>query len=145
MAVSAHVRRGECGHVTQYLLHTALIVRDYDEAIAWFTTVLGFELIDDTPQPGKRWVVVAPPGAREGSLLLARASTDEQRSAIGKQGAGRVMFFLHTDDFARDHDAMRARGVQFVEAPRDESYGTVVVFVDLYGNRWDLVQLRAAS
>ncbi len=127
--------------MSQHLLHVALIVREYDEAIAWFTSVLGFQLIEDTPQPGKRWVVVAPPGSAQGSLLLARASNDEQRNAIGRQGAGRVMFFLHTDDFVRDYDAMRARGVQFVEAPRHESYGTVVVFVDLYGNRWDLVQL----
>ena len=128
--------------MSQHLLHVALIVREYDEAIAWFTTVLGFRLVDDVAQPGKRWVVVAPPGSTEGSLLLARASSDEQRAAIGRQGAGRVMFFLHTDDFARDYDAMQARGVHFVEAPRHETYGTVAVFVDLYGNRWDLVQLR---
>lgn len=131
--------------MTQYLLHTALIVRDYDEAIAWFTAVLGFTLLEDTAQPGKRWVVVAPPGAREGSLLLARAANDEQRAIIGRQGAGRVMFFLHTENFAHDFTAMRLRGVQFVEAPREEPYGTVVVFVDLYGNRWDLVQRRGAS
>ena len=130
--------------MTQHLRHTALIVRDYDEAIAWFTTVLGFQLIEDTPQPGKRWVVVAPPGAREGSLLLARASNDEQRAAIGKQGAGRVWLFLATDDFGRDYAAMCERGVRFVEAPRHEAYGTVVVFEDLCGNRWDLFQ-RAAG
>ena len=145
MAASVLGPRGEQAQVTQYLLHTALIVRDYDEAIAWFTTVLGFDLIDDTPQPGKRWGVLAPPGAKEGSLLLARAANDEQRAAIGRQGAGRVMFFLHTDDFARDYEAMLARGVVFVEAPRDESYGRVVVFTDLYGNRWDLVQLHART
>ena len=130
--------------MSQHLLHVALIVREYDEAIAWFTTVLGFQLIEDTPQPGKRWVVVAPPGSTEGSLLLARAATDEQRAAIGKQGAGRVWLFLATDDFERDYSAMRERGVHFVEAPRQEAYGTVVVFEDLYGNRWDLFQ-RAAG
>ena len=129
--------------MSQHLQHVALLVREYDEAIEYFTTVLGFELRGDTPlTPEKRWVLVAPPGAAEASLLLARAATDEQRAFVGKQGGGRVWLFLHTDDFARDHAAMQARGVHFTEAPRDELYGTVVVFEDLYGNRWDLVQMK---
>ena len=128
--------------MSQHLQHVALLVREYDEAIEYFTTVLGFELRGDTQlTPEKRWVVVAPPGAGEESLLLARAATDDQRVFIGKQGGGRVWLFLHTDDFARDFAAMAARGVQFVEAPRDEPYGTVAVFEDFYGNRWDLVQM----
>jgi catechol 2,3-dioxygenase-like lactoylglutathione lyase family enzyme len=130
--------------MTQYLLHSALLVREYDEAIDYFTRVLGFTLIDDTPQsPTKRWVVVAPPGAREASLLLARAATDAQREFVGKQGGGRVYLFLHTDDFWTDFAAMKSRGVNFVEQPRQEDYGTVVVFEDLYANRWDLVQLHS--
>ena len=129
--------------MSQHLQHVALLVREYDEAIEYFTTVLGFELRGDTQlTPEKRWVVVAPPGAGEASLLLARAATDDQRAFIGKQGGGRVWLFLHTDDFARDFAAMAARGVQFVEAPRDEPYGAVAVFEDLYGNRWDLVQMK---
>lgn len=132
--------------MSQHLQHVALLVREYDEAIAWFTTVLGFELRGDTQlTPEKRWVVIAPPGAAEASLLLARAATHEQRAFIGKQGGGRVWMFLHTDDFARDYAAMKLRGVRFVEAPRDEPYGTVVVFEDLYGNRWDLVQMKAGG
>ncbi len=118
----------------------ALVVRNYDEAIDWYTRVLGFELREDTPLGAdKRWVRVAPPGASETSFLLARAATPEQQSAIGRQAGGRVFLFLHTDDFARDHARMVALGVRFVEAPRQEAYGTVVVFEDLYGNRWDLI------
>ena len=129
--------------MSQHLHHVALLVREYDEAIEYFTTVLGFELRGDTQlTPEKRWVVVAPPGAGAASLLLARAATGDQRAFIGKQGGGRVWLFLHTDDFARDFAAMAARGVQFVEAPRDEPYGAVAVFEDLYGNRWDLVQMK---
>ena len=132
--------------MSQHLQHVALLVREYDEAIAWFTTVLGFELCGDTQlTPEKRWVLVAPPGAAEASLLLARAATDEQRAFIGKQGGGRVWMFLHTDDFARDYAAMKLRGVNFVEQPRAEPYGTVVVFEDLYGNRWDLVQMKGGG
>lgn len=120
-----------------------IVVRDYDEAIAFFTDALGFRLVEDTAMGGgKRWVVVAPPNGGTG-LLLARAATTEQDSAIGNQTGGRVAFFLHTDDFARDYDRMRARGVTFVEQPRYEIYGTVVVFQDLYGNKWDLVQPRS--
>lgn len=120
----------------------ALVVREYDEAIAFFTDVLRFRLIEDTPMGGgKRWVVVAP--SSEGtSLLLARAVSDEQRAAIGNQTGGRVFFFLHTDDFAGDYAHLQAHGVRFVEAPREEEYGQVVVFFDLYGNKWDLIQRR---
>jgi len=118
---------------------TALLVRDYDEAIAWFTGKLGFELVEDTDQGGgKRWVVVRPRGG-DGAILLARAVGD-QAELIGRQGAGRVWLFLETDDFARDHTAMSAAGVAFVREPIVEPYGTVAVFEDLYGNRWDLIQ-----
>jgi catechol 2,3-dioxygenase-like lactoylglutathione lyase family enzyme len=130
--------------VAQSLADVALLVRDYDEAIAWFTAALGFELREDTPRgPGKRWVRVAPPGAGGTALLLARAATPEQVALVGRQGAGRVWLFLHTDDFAVDHARMLAAGVEFAETPRTESYGTVAVFADLYGNRWDLLQLAA--
>jgi catechol 2,3-dioxygenase-like lactoylglutathione lyase family enzyme len=118
---------------------TALLVRDYDEAIAWFTQKLSFELIEDTHLGGeKRWVVVRPRGS-DGALLLARAVGD-QAELIGRQGAGRVWLFLETDDFARDHAAMTAAGVTFVREPKVEPYGTVAVFEDLCGNRWDLIQ-----
>jgi len=118
----------------------SLLVREYDEAIDWFTRALGFTLIEDTPLPGtKRWVVVAPPGG-EMRLLLARAATPEQEARIGDQAAGRVFLFLYTDDFSRDHARMRSLGVRFVEEPRSEAYGTVAVFEDLYGNRWDLIE-----
>ncbi|WP_043696178.1 VOC family protein [Luteibacter sp. 9133] len=119
----------------------AYLVRDYDEAIAFFTGALGFALIEDTPQgPDKRWVTVAPRGAEGTKLLLARAVTDEQRTHVGKQGGGRVFLFLQTDDFASDHARMTRHGVRFREEPRHEPYGTVVVFEDLYGNAWDLIQ-----
>jgi catechol 2,3-dioxygenase-like lactoylglutathione lyase family enzyme len=117
-----------------------LVVREYDEAIAWFTEKLGFTLLEDTPlDGGKRWVLVGADGAR---LLLARAVTPEQRARIGDQTGGRVFLFLYTDDFARDHARMRSLGVRFVEEPRREAYGAVAVFEDLYGNRWDLIQPR---
>ena len=117
----------------------AFLVRDYDEAIAWFTTALGFSLIADTALgDGKRWVLVSP---GEGTpLLLAKADGAEQEAAIGNQTGGRVSFFLHTDDFSRDHARMTAAGVTFREKPRHETYGTVAVFEDLYGNPWDLIQ-----
>jgi catechol 2,3-dioxygenase-like lactoylglutathione lyase family enzyme len=125
-----------------HLAHVTLIVPDYDEAIAHYTGELGFALVEDTALgDGKRWVRVAPLGSAT-SLVLARAVTDEQRAAIGRQGAGRVWLFLHTDDFARDLAAMQARGVRFIEAPRHEPYGTVAVLEDRYGNRWDLVEPR---
>ncbi|MGW1881351.1 VOC family protein [Streptomyces sp. NPDC001970] len=123
-----------------------LVVRDYDEAIAFYRDALGFTLVEDTDRgDGSRWVVVRPgDGSGSGSggtdLLLARAKDDEQLASVGAQTGGRVGFFLHTDDFARDHARMTAAGVRFLEAPRHEPYGTVVVFEDLYGNRWDLLQ-----
>ena len=118
-----------------------MLVRDYAEAIAFFTRSLGFDLVEDTPLgAGKRWVVVRPPGGDGASLLLARVATPEQRELVGRQAGGRVGLFLHTDDFARDHERMRQLGVRFVEEPRREAYGTVAVFLDLYGNRWDLVE-----
>jgi catechol 2,3-dioxygenase-like lactoylglutathione lyase family enzyme len=125
------------------IAHVALLVRDYDEAIAWFTSRLRFELIEDSPLgDGKRWVLVAPSRGAGTALLLARAATPEQESRIGNQTGGRVFMFLHTDDFERDHREMKGRGVQFVEEPRHEAYGTVVVFKDLYGNKWDMIQRR---
>ncbi len=126
----------------QTIGHVALVVRDYDEAIEFFTQKLRFRLIEDLAQEGKRWVLVAPPNSTGPSLLLARASTPEQESRIGNQTGGRVFLFLHTDDFARDYAEMTDRGVQFLEAPRDEAYGKVAVFEDLYGNKWDLLELR---
>jgi catechol 2,3-dioxygenase-like lactoylglutathione lyase family enzyme len=125
----------------QTLAAIALVIPDYDEAIAYYTQVLGFDLIEDSPrEPGKRWVLVAPPGSKGSQLLLARAATPAQRERVGDQTGGRVFLFLHTDDFWRDHAAYSACGVEFVEAPREESYATVVVFKDRYGNRWDLIQ-----
>ncbi len=128
--------------MAQFMALTSLVVKDYDEAIAYFTGVLGFELIEDTPLPeeNKRWVVIAPPGARESRLLLARASSERQQAAIGNQTGGRVFLFLYTDDLQRDYDAYVARGVKFVRAPRTAPYGTVAVFEDLYGNWWDLLE-----
>lgn len=123
--------------MTARIATIAFLVRDYDEAIAWFTGVLGLDLIEDTPTGGKRWVVVAAPSGPR--LLLARAVGAEQEAAIGNQAGGRVFLFLETDDFDRDHAAMTARGIAFEEPPRTESYGRVAVFRDLYGNRWDLI------
>lgn len=122
----------------------ALVVADYDEAIAYYTQALGFVLLEDIDQGGgKRWVRVAPADGAQTALLLARAVGEEQASRIGNQTGGRVGFFLHTDDFRRDHAAMVGRGVRFMETPRVETYGTVAVFEDLYGNRWDLLELKA--
>ena len=120
----------------------SLVVHDYDEAIAFFVGTLGFTPVEDTfvPAQDKRWVVVAPPGGHGARLLLARASTPEQQARIGDQTGGRVAFFLHTDDFERDHAAYRARGVRFVREPMDAPYGRVAVFADLYGNLWDLIE-----
>ncbi len=121
----------------------ALVVSDYDEAIAWYTQKLGFTLGDDIDLGGgKRWVTVAPDGREGARLLLAQAEGEDQRSRIGNQTGGRVFLFLETDDFQRDHAAMLAKGVVFREAPRTEAYGTVAVFADLYGNLWDLIQPR---
>lgn len=129
----------------QSLAHVALIVRDYDEAIAWFTAKLGFTLVADQYQPeqDKRWVLVAPPGSQGTSLLLARAASPEQAAFIGNQAGGRVFLFLATDDFQRDYEAMAAKGVRFVRPPKAAPYGRVAVFEDLYGNLWDLVQFAA--
>jgi catechol 2,3-dioxygenase-like lactoylglutathione lyase family enzyme len=122
------------------LATVTLVVADYDEAIAWYSEKLGFGLVEDASLgDGKRWVVVAPEGSGA-HLLLARAANDEQRSRIGDQTGGRVFLFLETDDFRHDHEAMRARGVEFREDPRQEPYGTVAVFADLYGNLWDLIE-----
>ncbi len=126
----------------QSIIHVALVVRDYDEAIDFFTKKLNFELVEDTYQPAqdKRWVLVAPPNSEGTTVLLARATTPEQLSAIGNQTGGRVFLFLNTDDFWRDYNEMLARGIHFVREPKQESYGTVAVFEDLYGNWWDLVE-----
>jgi len=128
----------------QSLAHIALVVRDYDEALAFYVGTLGFTLVEDSYQPAqdKRWVLVAPPGAAPGAttILLARAATPEQAAFIGNQAGGRVFLFLATDDIARDHAAMRAKGIRFVRAASVEPYGTVAVFADLYGNLWDLIE-----
>ena len=126
----------------QFLAHIALVVRDYDEAIEFYTGKLGFELLEDTYQPeqDKRWVVVAPRGAAGATLLLARASTPQQAAFVGDQAGGRVFLFLATDDFWRDYRALVANDVEFVREPKSEGYGTVAVFKDLYGNLWDLIQ-----
>jgi catechol 2,3-dioxygenase-like lactoylglutathione lyase family enzyme len=151
--------------MAQAIGYVALVVRDYDEAIAFFTEKLGFRVVEDSPSKDregrdKRWVLVAPseaphsapddssdasPGSCGTSLLLAKASTPEEESCIGNQTGGRVFLFLHTDDFWRDYRAMTTRGVKFVREPRDEEYGTVAVFEDLYGNKWDLLQLKDSS
>ncbi|GAB2959869.1 VOC family protein [Hymenobacter coalescens] len=121
----------------------SILVRDYDEALAYYVGVLGFRLVEDTDRgAGKRWVLVAPSAPDATPLLLAQAATDEQRALIGRQGGGRVWLFLNTDDFAGDYARYAARGVQFLEEPRHESYGSVVVFADCYGNKWDLLQPR---
>jgi catechol 2,3-dioxygenase-like lactoylglutathione lyase family enzyme len=127
----------------QILGHVALVVRDYDEALTFFTQTLNFRVVEDTRlSEEKRWVLVAPPGSRGTSLLLARAATPEQASRIGNQTGGRVFLFLHTDDFWRDYREMTARNVRSTRPPSEETYGTVAVFEDLYGNQWDLLQLK---
>jgi catechol 2,3-dioxygenase-like lactoylglutathione lyase family enzyme len=128
----------------QSIVHVALVVRDYDEAIDFYTQKLKFELIEDTYQPeqDKRWVVVAPPGSSGTSLLLARAATPEQETFIGRQSGGRVFLFLNSDDFWRDYNDMRSKGIEFVREPAVQPYGTVAVFKDLYGNLWDLLELN---
>ena len=126
----------------QAIIHVALVVREYDEAIRFYVNKIGFTLVEDTYQPkqDKRWVLVAPPGSMGTALLLARAVNAEQESVIGRQGAGRVFLFLETDDFERDYRRLVGAGVTFVRPPKRESYGTVAVFEDLYGNRWDLFE-----
>lgn len=128
--------------MTNRLVQVALVVRDYDEAIEYYTRALGFQLLEDVSMGAKRWVRVAPSGSDGLALLLARAATPEQERRIGNQTGGRVFLFLETDDFPRDHAAFTRRGVKFLEPPRDEPYGTVAVFEDLYGNKWDLIQRR---
>jgi catechol 2,3-dioxygenase-like lactoylglutathione lyase family enzyme len=130
----------------QFLGLVSVVVRDYDEALAFYVGELGFNLIEDTYQPAqdKRWVVVSPPGAKESRILLARASNDRQASRVGDQTGGRVFLFLYTDDFSRDFNAYKAKGVKFVREPKTEKYGTVAVFEDLCGNQWDLVQATTA-
>ena len=126
----------------QSIAHVALVVRDYDEAIEFFTAKLNFRVVEDIYQAAqkKRWVVVAPPGPAGSTLLLARASTKDQEAFIGNQSGGRVFLFLSTDDFWRDYDEMTKRGIRFVREPKTEAYGTVAVFKDLYGNLWDLIE-----
>ncbi|MBK7869181.1 MAG: VOC family protein [Saprospiraceae bacterium] len=125
----------------QRIAHIALVVNDYDEAIEFYTKKLDFQLIEDTPlSDTKRWVIVAPPGAKECCLLLAKAANEQQRASVGNQTGGRVFLFLHTDDFWRDYHKMIDKGIQFVRPPQEEAYGTVAVFQDLYGNLWDLIQ-----
>jgi catechol 2,3-dioxygenase-like lactoylglutathione lyase family enzyme len=133
--------------MTQVIGQVALVVREYDEALDFYVGTLGFTLVEDTsmPEQDKRWVVVAPPGARASRLLLARAVGEEQASRIGNQTGGRVFLFLETDDFWRDFDAYKAKGVVFVREPKEESYGTVAVFQDLYGNLWDLLQRKRSD
>ena len=127
----------------QTLGHVALVVRDYDEALAFFTRTLHFTVVEDTLMgPDKRWVLISPPGSRGATLLLAQAATPEQASRIGNQTGGRVFLFLHTDDFWRDYREMAARKIKFIGEPIEEAYGTVAVFEDLYGNQWDLLQPR---
>ena len=130
-------------NMKQSIIHVALVVRDYDEAIDFYTNQLHFTLVEDTYQPkqDKRWVVVSPPGPGGTTLLLARASKSEQEAFIGNQTGGRVFLFLSTDDFWRDYEDMVSKGIRFVREPREEPYGIVAVFQDLYGNLWDLIQL----
>jgi catechol 2,3-dioxygenase-like lactoylglutathione lyase family enzyme len=132
--------------VKQSIIHIALVVRDYDEAIAFYTEKLHFTLVEDTYQPeqDKRWVVVSPPNSRGTTLLLARASKPEQEPFIGNQTGGRVFLFLNTDDFWRDYNEMLSEGIKFVRTPNEESYGLVAVFEGLYGNLWDLLQINAS-
>lgn len=129
----------------QSIGYVSLVVREYEEALAFYVGVLGFKLVEDTflPAQDKRWVLVAPPGSTETCLLLARANSEDQRLHVGNQTGDRVFLFLHTDDFWRDYRVFLDRGVRFVRGPQEEEHGTVAVFEDLYGNRWDLLQLRS--
>jgi catechol 2,3-dioxygenase-like lactoylglutathione lyase family enzyme len=137
---------GDTETMKQSIGAISLLVRDYDEAISFYVGKLGFRLIEDTDMGGgKRWVTVTPPGFSETRLLLAKAGTPEQESHIGNQTGGRVFLFLHTDNFWRDYEAMKVNGIRFLEGPRNESYGTVVVFEDLYGNKWDLLEMKTSD
>lgn len=130
--------------MSRHIVYIALLVRDYDEAIAWFARALDFVLVEDIDRGGgKRWVRIAPNADSAFQLLLARATTPEQEAAVGRQHGGRVGFFLHTDDFTRDHARLAAIGARMDAAPRHEAYGTVIVFEDLYGNRWDLIEPKS--
>lgn len=129
----------------QHLGAITFLVKDYDEAIAFFVGKMGFDLVEDADLgDGKRWVLVCPPGAEEMRLLLAKAATPEQQAKIGSQSGSRVFLFLHTDDFWRDYERMRDNGISFIETPRDEPYGIVAVFEDLYGQKWDLIEPKSA-
>lgn len=145
MGVPTLDHRPDGKRVDQAIAFVSLVVRDYDEALAFYVGTLGFERVEDrlVPEQGKRWVVVRPPGSRGTGLLLGRAATDAQAARVGDQAGGRVFLFLRTDDFWRDYRAFRSRGVVFLEEPREEAYGIVAVFQDLYGNRWDLLQPSA--
>lgn len=131
----------------QSLVHVAVVVKDYDEAIAFYTQILSFELLEDIyiPEQDKRWVLVAPPGSNGAAVLLARASGQDQQAFVGSQAGGRVFLFLSTDDFWRDYKQMLAKGVKFIREPVEQPYGTVAVFEDLYGNLWDLVEHTPGS
>jgi len=135
---------GGVNKMIQSIVHIALVVRDYDEAIEFYTKKLNFILVEDTYQPeqDKRWVVVSPPGSIGTTILLAKASKPEQELFIGNQSGGRVFLFLNTDDFWRDYNEMIVRGIEFVREPKEDSYGTVAVFKDIYGNLWDLLELK---
>ena len=128
----------------QSIIHIALVVRDYDEAIEFYTKKLLFDLVEDTYQPeqDKRWVVISPPGSNGVTILLAKASKPEQENFIGNQSGGRVFLFLNTDDFWRDYNRMKSIGINFIRDPKEQDYGTVAVFEDLYGNLWDLLQIN---
>jgi catechol 2,3-dioxygenase-like lactoylglutathione lyase family enzyme len=131
--------------MNQRIAHVTVVVKDYDEAIRFYTEKLGFQLLEDTPLAGeKRWVIVAPPGTGECSLLLAKAANKEQAASVGNQTGGRVFLFLQTDNFERDYQKMLSKGIQFVRPPEIMEYGTVAVFTDLYGNMWDLIEPRTA-
>ncbi len=130
-------------NIKQHIGSVALVVKDYDDAIAFYTQKLNFNLVEDTELgDGKRWVLVSPPNSNGTNLLLAQASNSQQLESIGNQSGGRVFLFLHTNNFWRDYEMMRKNGISFNEQPREEEYGTVVVFEDLYGNKWDLLQPR---
>jgi catechol 2,3-dioxygenase-like lactoylglutathione lyase family enzyme len=143
-------RRDHSQNIPQTIGYISLLVRDYDDAITFFTQSLDFHLIEDTPSKDrqgrdKRWVLIAPPGSKGTKILLARASNEEEATRIGNQTGGRVFLFLHTDDFWRDYNRMKEKGVRFIREPKQEEYGKVTVFEDLYGNQWDLLEPKPLS